>query len=137
MNIDAVTEMLIANEGVVLHEYKDHLNYSTIGVGRLIEEGKGGITEEEAKYLLANDIQTVCDRLDRNWPWWRDLSENRQHVMIDLSFNLGNRLGQFKNFLANLQAGNYQAASDDLMDSKYAEQVPNRATRNRDLIRGE
>ena len=58
-------------------------------------------------------------------------------MMIDLSFNLGNRLGQFKNFLANLQAGNYQAASDDLMDSKYAEQVPNRATRNRDLIRGE
>ena len=137
MNIDTVTEMLIANEGVVLHEYKDHLGYSTLGVGRLIEKDKGGITEEEAKYLLANDIQTVCDRLDRNWSWWRDLSEDRQHVMIDLSFNLGNRLGQFKNFLANLQAGNYQAASDDLMDSKYAEQVPNRATRNRDLIRGE
>ena len=54
MNIDTVTEMLIANEGVVLHEYKDHLGYSTLGVGRLIEKDKGGITEEEAKYLLAN-----------------------------------------------------------------------------------
>ena len=87
MNIETVTDMLIVNEGMVLHEYKDHLGYSTIGVGRLIEEGMGGITEEEAKYLLANDIQTVCDRLDSKFAWWRDLSENRQHVMIDLSFN--------------------------------------------------
>ena len=137
MNIETETEMLIVNEGMVLHEYRNHLSYSKIAVERLIEKDRDGIIEEEAKYLLTNDIQTVCERLDRNWPCWRDLSKDRQHVMIDLSFNLGNRLGQFKNFLANLQAGNYQAASDDLMDSKYAEQVPNRATRNRDLIRGE
>lgn len=135
MNIDTVTEILIANEGVVLHEYKDHLGLSTIGCGRLIEEGKGGITEEEARYLLANDIQTVCDRLDRNFSFWRDLSETRQHVMIDLSFNLGNRLGQFKNFLASLEASEYEDAAMHLLDSRYANQVPNRANRNAALIR--
>lgn len=135
MNMDTVTEMLINNEGMVLHCYKDHLGLDTIGIGRLVHENKGGITEDEAKFLLANDIQTVCDRLDRNFPFWRDLSENRQHVMIDLSFNLGNRLNQFKNFLSHLQTGDYEPASKHLLDSKYAKQVPNRANRNADLIR--
>ena len=32
MNIEAITQMLIDNEGMILHEYKDHLGYSTIGV---------------------------------------------------------------------------------------------------------
>ena len=83
----------------------------------------GGITEEEARYLLENDIGRVRDRLDRKYPWWRNLSENRQHVMIDLSFNLGNRLDKFVNFLANMEAGLYDAAAFHLMDSLYAKQV--------------
>ena len=136
MNIETVTDMLITNEGMVLHEYKDHLGYSTIGVGRLIEEGMGGITEEEARYLLENDIGRVMQRLDSKFAWWRDLSENRQHVMIDLSFNLGNRLDKFVNFLANMEAGLYDAAAFHLMDSLYAKQVKGRAERNADLIRG-
>lgn len=135
MNIEAVKEMLINNEGMVLHCYQDHLGLNTIGVGRLIEEGKGGLTEEECKYLLENDIGRVMERLDRNFPWWRDLSEPRQHVMIDLSFNLGNRLLKFVNFLASLEAGDYQSASEHLLDSKYARQVTNRANRNAELIR--
>jgi len=135
MNIETIKEMLIANEGMVLHSYKDHLGLDTIGVGRLIHEGKGGLTEDEAKYLLENDIGRVIDRLDRNFPWWRNLSENRQHVMIDLSFNLGNRLSKFVNFLNSLEAGDNAAASEHLLDSKYARQVTNRANRNAELIR--
>ena len=136
MNMNTVIDMLIANEGMVLHAYKDHLGYSTIGVGRLIEQGMGGITEEEARYLLENDIGRVRDRLDSKYPWWRDLSENRQHVMIDLSFNLGNRLDQFVNFLTHLESKRYDAAAFHLMDSLYARQVKGRAKRNADLIRG-
>ena len=135
MNIEAIKRMLINNEGIVLHCYQDHLGLHTIGVGRLIEKGKGGLTKEECEYLLENDIGRVMERLDRNFPWWRDLSEPRQHVMIDLSFNLGNRLSKFVNFLASLEAGDYQSASEHLLDSKYARQVANRANRNADLIR--
>ena len=75
------------------------------------------------------------DRLDSKYPWRRDLSENRQHVIIDLSFNLGNRLDKFLNFLAKPEAGVYDAAAFDLMDSLCAKQVKGRAERNADLIR--
>ena len=136
MKFERLFEQLKYDEGVVYEIYKDHLGYSTIGVGRLIEEGMGGITEEEARYLLENDIGRVRDRLDSKYPWWRNLSENRQHVMIDLSFNLGNRLDKFVNFLANMEAGLYDAAAFHLMDSLYAKQVKGRAERNADLIRG-
>ena len=43
---------LRGEEGEVLTEYKDHLGYSTIGVGRLIDKRKGGgITKEESAYF--------------------------------------------------------------------------------------
>jgi len=34
-------QQLRRDEGEVLHEYKDSLGYSTIGIGRLIDKRKG------------------------------------------------------------------------------------------------
>ena len=57
---------LRGEEGEVLTEYKDHLGYSTIGVGRLIDKRKGGgITKEESAYLLNNDIDKIIEQLDK------------------------------------------------------------------------
>ena len=60
MNLETVTAIIKKHEGCVLHCYEDHLGYMTIGVGRLIDKKKGGgITEDEAEYLLKNDIKRV------------------------------------------------------------------------------
>ena len=45
--------MLRRDEGRVRHAYQDHLGYWTIGVGRLIDQRKGGgLSEDEIDYLL-------------------------------------------------------------------------------------
>ncbi|TXC73977.1 hypothetical protein FSZ31_04445 [Sphingorhabdus soli] len=52
----AATDHLRREEGVRHEAYKDHLGYWTIGVGRLIDERKGGrITPAEQEKLLANN----------------------------------------------------------------------------------
>ena len=85
-----VVRSLRGEEGEVLHEYKDHLGYSTIGIGRLIDKRKGGgITSEEAAYLLGNDVDKVIDQLNKRLPWWTKLDDARKGVLINMAFQMG------------------------------------------------
>ena len=49
-------DQLKLHEGVETHAYKYHLGPTTIGVGRCIEEGSLGLSDDEIAYLLGNDI---------------------------------------------------------------------------------
>jgi lysozyme len=126
MDIEALKNQLILHEGLKLEPYECTAGKLTIGVGRNIEDI--GITEDEARYLLDNDILRVCDELDRNLPWWRDLSDARQRVLVDMVFNLGiSRFMQFQNTIAAIESGDYDLASKEMLDSRWADQVGNRA----------
>jgi lysozyme len=133
-NHDLITQMtkqLTIDEGEVLHAYQDHLGYLTIGVGRLIDKRKGGgITKEEAAYLLQNDINTRIDALQTKIPWVKELAQARQGVLVNMSFQLGvDGLLKFTRTLAYIQAGDYAAAADNMLKSKWAAQTPLRAER--------
>ena len=126
MDIEALKNQLILHEGLKLEPYECTAGKLTIGVGRNIEDI--GITEDEARYLLDNDILRVCDELDRNLPWWRDLSDARQRVLVDMVFNLGiSRFMQFQNTIAAIESGDYETAASEMLDSRWADQVGNRA----------
>ena len=132
-----ITRLLRGEEGEVLTEYKDHLGYSTIGVGRLIDKRKGGgITSEEAAYLLGNDVDKVIDQLNKRLPWWTKLDEARQGVLVNMAFQMGvDGLLGFKNTLAMIQAGNYESAARGMLQSKWAQQTPSRAKRMAEQMR--
>ena len=75
MNGNRFIAQLRFHEGVRNHVYKDHLGIETIGVGRNLVDR--GLSDEEVDMLLANDIAIVEDELDKQLPWWRDLSPDR------------------------------------------------------------
>lgn len=119
------------DEGVIDHAYQDSLGYWTIGVGRLIDKRKGGrLTDEEIDYLLLNDIKECTEDLDKNLPWWRSLTDARRRVLVNMRFNLGmaGLLG-FKNTLKFIETGDYKKAADNMLLSKWAKQVGQRANR--------
>ena len=106
----------------------------TVGYGRNLM-GRG-LSQEEAEYLLKNDVAEVYEDLRVAYPWFASLSNNRQIVMIDLRFNMGAaKLSTFKYFLKAMSLGAYQEAAHHLLDSQYAKQVGRRATQNAELIR--
>jgi lysozyme len=128
MDIEALKNQLILHEGLKLEPYECTAGKLTIGVGRNIEDI--GITEDEARYLLDNDILRVCDELDRNLSWWRDLSDVRQRVLVDMVFNLGiSRFMQFQNAISAIESGDYDKAAEEMLDSRWAKQVGQRAHR--------
>jgi len=124
-----IKEMLIKNEGLVLQLYKCKNNKNSIGVGRNLDAN--GISEDEAMYLLENDIQRVVDNLDKNWSVWRSFPVHAQEVCIDMAFQMG--ITGFMNFRqtrALMEMGCWLEASEEVLRSKYAVQTPNRAARN-------
>ena len=139
MNLDTMREMLIANEGLSLKVYKCTAGANSIGVGRNLDSR--GISEDEAMFMLNNDIKICIAALDKRYPWWKRLSEARQEVMVDLMFNLGeSRLAKFVQFLQSMEtassAEDYAVAAEHLLDSLYAKQLPGRSKRNAEIIRG-
>ena len=127
-DMDKMIEQLVDHEGLELHPYEDSLGIITIGVGRNLEER--GISEDEAFYLLANDIDIIWDELIKQHPIVEDLDDQRQMILLDMAFNMGvPRLGKFKKMWAAIEDGDMIEASKQALDSRWADQVGRRAER--------
>ena len=121
------------HEGVEHKPYKCTAGYLTIGVGRNIEER--GLSDDEIDYILNNDVNIATDELVVTFDWYADLDPIRQRVVIDMVFNLGMpRFKQFKNMIAAIEAGDWMEASNQMMDSRWAEQVGLRASRLAEMM---
>ena len=124
--MDSLIQQLVEHEGLELFPYEDTLGIVTIGVGRNLEER--GISEDEAFYLLSNDIEVIWDELIKQHPIVEDLDDQRQMVLLDMAFNMGvPRLGKFKKMWAAIEDGDMNEASKQALDSRWADQVGRRA----------
>ena len=134
MNYEKLRRQLLDHEGMVLKPYRDTVGKLTIGIGRNLADR--GISEEEALFLLENDIEMCVADLNKALPWWTTLSEARQHVLLDMCFNLGiGRLLGFKNTLVAVRDGNYEKAARGMLASLWAKQVGRRAFRLATMMR--
>ena len=129
-------DMLKLHEGVRSKSYLCSAGYETIGVGRNISESGLGLSDDEINYLLANDIERVKGELSETYFWFVAINEARQDAMIDICFNLGlTRLRGFVKALEAMSREQFDIAADEFMDSKWAQQVGNRAVRVTEMIR--
>lgn len=134
---DQLTKQLLEDEGERLQAYQDHLGYWTIGVGRLIDGRKGGgISKEESRMLLGNDIDKVCSALQEKLHFWDRLNDARKAALCTMAFQMGiEGLLKFKLSLASLANGNYVEASNRMLQSTWAKQTPNRAKKVTEQIK--
>ena len=127
---DNIKEMLIKNEGLVLQVYTCSAGKLTCGVGRNLQDNC--ISEDEAMFMLENDINRVVANLDKMWEVWRSFPVPAQEVCVDMAFQMG--IAGFMNFRqtrALMEMGAWLEASEEILRSKYAtKDTPNRAARN-------
>lgn len=97
----------------------------TIGYGRNLEANP--MTEEEAELLLVNDVDRVIGELRQHIDL-KQLTPARQAVLINMCFNLGlGGLLKFRNMWAAINREDWQRAADEMLDSRWAQQVGRRA----------
>lgn len=126
MNKTKLAEQLKKHEGLRLKPYTDTVGKLTLGIGRNLEDK--GITEQEALFMLNNDVDYFYSQLDKRITWFKHLDDSRQNVLVNMAFNLGVAgLLTFKNMLKECGEGHFYAASKEMIKSKWAEQVGYRA----------
>ena len=118
-------EKLILHEGMKLKVYDDAngkeiragdtlVGHPTIGVGRNVAGDGLGITEEEAKILLSNDVDRVLREVN-HWAFMDNMGCSRFNEQA------------WPKFFKAVMTGNYKEASKQMLDSKWAGQVKTRA----------
>jgi lysozyme len=140
---DQLLKQLLVDEGYRRFVYPCSEGFDTVGVGYNLEANplklpddwiaeirKHGISRVDACILCEN----VCDQLEKsladNLNFWPNLSEPRRDVLINMAYNLGiPRLMQFKNTLSHMHFREYTKASKEMLNSKWAKQVGDRAVR--------
>lgn len=122
---------LIRDEGLRLESYKDSVGLWTIGVGHLLgpEQRMLKLNNIEAMALLDSDIVTAEHVLDGWIPLWANLDEVRQRALLNMCFNLGNRVLQFVNTREGIIRQDWMFVSTNMLKSKWAQQVGARADR--------
>ena len=132
--METLEEQLIRHEGYRQFPYRCSAKKMTVAIGRNLEDR--GITLDEAKYLLHNDITICKQELNLLYPIVKALSPARYNVLINMCFNIGiKRLSGFKKMWQALEIGDFDEASRQMLDSKWADQVGVRADELASIMR--
>jgi lysozyme len=138
MNIERLRKQLEIDEGVKYEIYKDHLGYPTFGIGHLIldsdaEHGQDtgtAVSEERVAEAFEADLVSVLSDCESLYGDFGDLPEDAQEIIANMIFNMGRpRLSKFKGMKRGVDARDWNAAADEMVDSAWYRQVPNRAKR--------
>ena len=97
----------------------------TIGYGHNLEYG---ISDSVAEILLMEDIETVIKELHVRVGSLTQHSQNVRDVLYEMAFNMGvPRLMKFELMWKALKFNFYHVAGDEMLDSRWAKQVGQRA----------
>lgn len=130
----SLIEQLKRHEGLRLKPYKCTADKLTIGYGRNLEDK--GISESEAELMLSSDIHEVQDELTKRLAIYSSLNPARKDALTNMGFNLGvSGLLNFKNMISALELGYYDLAAAEMLDSRWAKQVGERAKELSEQIR--
>jgi len=133
MNRTRLKLLLVKHEGDKRHPYKDSKGHLTIGVGRNLEAKP--LSDEVVALMLDEDIHEAhanCLTLAA----FGSLDEVRQHVLLDMCFNLGlPRLLKFVKMLDAIERRDFEKAAAEMLDSEWARQVGERADRLAGMMR--
>lgn len=128
MNRDRLKKQLEIDEGKRAKMYQDTVGKWTAGVGRNLSDR--AFSDDEIQLMLSNDIDLAVKDARQLVPGFDNLDEVRQEILVNMAFNMGYaKLSGFKRFLAAVNGSEFAEASIEMLDSKWAQQVGDRAQR--------
>lgn len=138
MNIEKLRKQLEIDEGIKHDIYLDHLGYPTFGIGHLItdadpESGQAvgtTISDERVQSAFEADVVSVIEDCNKLYNDFDELPEEVQQIIANMMFNMGRtRLSKFRGMKRGVDNKDWNAAADEMVDSRWYRQVTNRADR--------
>ena len=138
MDIQKLKEELTFDEGCEYKLYNDHLGYKTFGIGHLVTKNDleyemeigEEVSEDRVNECFVKDIEKVIEDCHILYEYFNELPEDAQLIIANMMFNLGRpRLTKFKKMKEAVNEANWIEAAIQMEDSRWYQQVPNRAER--------
>ena len=138
IDVDQLKETLKVDEGVVYEIYNDHLGYPTFGIWHLVLEGDPEhgaavgtpVSEDRVDECFEKDVESVISDCKKLHEGWDDYPQEVKQIVANMMFNMGlTRLSKFSKHNAALQSGDWETAAVEGRDSRWYDQVTNRAER--------
>lgn len=149
MNKELLKEQIKRHEGEVLEIYKDSLGYLTFGVGHLVREDDPEFGQPEGTPVTQERVDEVYEidfdkHLEETIHLFESkggedfyaLPENIQHVLVNMTFNLGGtRFGKFNNMWKGVVENDWEKMAVEMEDSKWFGQVGRRSVELQEMVR--
>jgi len=138
MDIEKLRKQLEIDEGIVHEVYLDHLGLATFGIGHLVidsdpeygAEVGTAVAESRCIEVFNQDVEIVLSDCKILYSDFDELPEEVQQIIANMMFNMGRpRLSKFKGMKRGVDARDWNAAADEMVDSAWYRQVTNRAER--------
>jgi len=134
MDMSRLLKSVKEHEGYRNKVYLDSLGKRTVGVGHLcVEDFWEDDKEYEEKFLLTileHDLKSAIKSAERLCSDCPDLDDLAKETIVEMIFQLGKTgVSKFRNMWKALKHDppNYEQASIEMLDSRWAKQTPGRA----------
>ena len=132
--LDGLIERLKISEGFRDRVYKDTLGIDTIGFGFAIKDLV--LSEEISEIILKEKVEALIVRIKNKFDWFDEMPPEIQSVVTECCYELGvNGFSKFKKTIAHLKEKEFKPAADEMLDSRWAKQTPNRANMLAGIVR--
>ena len=129
-----IIEQLKIHEGYKPTVYKCTAGVDTIGVGFAIKDLH--LSEEVCELILTEKLEVLEERFEKKFDWFGTSPVEVRNVMLNMAYQLGFAgFCKFKKTIAYLQEAEWEKASEEMLDSKWAVQTPNRAKELSEIIK--
>ena len=127
-------ESIKKHEGFVEHVYDDSLGIPTIGYGFAIKDLV--LEEDLCDEILLRKLRILGKSVIGKFPFFDSLPSDCKTVLMEMCYQLGvTGVSKFKKALRAMEDGDWEKAADEMLDSKWAKQTPNRAKELSDIVR--
>ncbi len=127
-------EKIKHHEGFVEHVYDDSLGIPTIGYGFAIKDLI--LDEDIAEEILIRKLEKLKRNANSRFKWLEDMPVEVQEVVVNMCYQLGvTGVSKFKKAISAMQERDWITASEEMLDSKWAKQTPNRAKELSNIVK--
>ena len=122
------------HEGFRSRVYQCTEGYDTIGYGFAIKDLE--LDEDIAEEILIRKVEKLVKRVRSKFDWLDSVPREVQGVLVNMSYQMGlSSVCKFMKALHAMQMFQWKKAADEMLDSRWAKQTPNRAKELSDIIR--
>ena len=111
---------LLEHEGYKNIPYVDTKGFITAGIGYNLSTR--GLKDSWINEQYEDDVEFFYSKLCE-FPWYKDLNQDRQIVLIDMAFMGWQHFIEFHDMIAALAVHDYNKAADEMLASDWARDV--------------